>query len=481
MLFGSNVLDFAIGMVLVYLLLSMICSFVNERITSALNLRANALIFGLHGMIGDYAAALLDHPLIASLGKQSGRGDKTPSYIPSQNFFFALIHTIAVKDGIPKKIADLQREAEKLGDAQVRAEVLQRIKDIEVPTVGVFSIKPSEKHKGVFPSIRPMHVERRSDVATTPLPTTAPPTAAAAAAAASVASNLDEIRNRVAALSATQLGQTSLQAFDTLVDALKQGVTNPSSIPDIKLEDLSGLREAILRIQAQPLRDALLPLIDAAQGSFDRFQINVEDWFNGAMDRLSGWYKRRTSWIILMIALVVTVALNGDTFAIGNSLWHNEGQRTASIAAAQKLLTASTPIPGQQSPPSTSANPSPTPTGVQLPDEDAKTIYDQIKTLQVPIGYTTTRPNSGSSVPWFKSDWWTINFGTNAWGWVFKGAGWVITALALTLGAHFWFDALGNLMNLRYAGAPPQGKPNVATSGPPSTPPAPGGGGGGNG
>ncbi|HXP02869.1 MAG TPA: hypothetical protein VN808_02035 [Stellaceae bacterium] len=34
--------------------------------------------------------------------------------------------------------------------------------------------------------------------------------------------------------------------------------------------------------------------------------------------------------------------------------------------------------------------------------------------------------------------------------------GWVITALATSLGAPFWFDALNNLLQLRNTGPKPQ-------------------------
>ena len=43
-------------------------------------------------------------------------------------------------------------------------------------------------------------------------------------------------------------------------------------------------------------------------------------WFNQAMERVSGWYKRWTQVMILGIALLMTTALNVDSIAIARSL-----------------------------------------------------------------------------------------------------------------------------------------------------------------
>jgi hypothetical protein len=448
MLFGSNVLDFAIGLVLVYLLLSTICSFVNERIAAWLNLRANALVFGLHGLIGDYTSALLNHPLVASLGKQSGRDVKTPSYIPSQNFAFALIHTITTADAIRRSFDALEQEIAKMAAGADRDNLTTALADAKTKAQGALQPVAIVNRTGFFkwvPPIRLVDLDYFKNVA---------PSIDQAGQA------VTQVRTTVDGIADSAFGRTTKQAVQDAVQNLQQAMSDPSSIPTKQqLVDLGGLKAIIQSIDDPSLRDALLPLVVAAQGDFDRFQINLQHWFNGAMDRLSGWYKRRTTWIILTIAFVVTVILNGDTFAIGNSLWHNDAARTSSVAAAQKLVAESTPATG------VNGNNS-----QQLPDLTLKGAYNQISSINMPIGYTTSKHTSGQHFPWFGGDWWAENVGTTWEAYVLKLGGWVITALALTLGAHFWFDTLNNLMNLRYAGTPPKGTANEATSGPPSIP-----------
>ncbi len=49
--------------------------------------------------------------------------------------------------------------------------------------------------------------------------------------------------------------------------------------------------------------------------------------------------------------------------------------------------------------------------------------------------------------------------------WVFNFAGWLLMAIAVSLGAPFWFDLLNKLVNLRMAGVKPERAPPVQSSG----------------
>lgn len=78
---GLEMLDVAIGVIFVYLLISLICSAVNELIEAKLKLRAVDLEQGIRGLLNDpdgskFTKSLYDHPLIYSLFKGDYDGDK---------------------------------------------------------------------------------------------------------------------------------------------------------------------------------------------------------------------------------------------------------------------------------------------------------------------------------------------------------------------------------------------------------------------
>ena len=93
--FGSQILDVAIGVVFVYLLLALISTSIVETFATLARKRSKTLHAGLQRLVdGEGAAdpnlqALLDHPLMASLGER-------PSYIPARRFADAVIAVSAV-------------------------------------------------------------------------------------------------------------------------------------------------------------------------------------------------------------------------------------------------------------------------------------------------------------------------------------------------------------------------------------------------
>lgn len=98
-MFGSDVLDVAIGILFVYLTLSLVCSAVQEAIAAALGLRARYLYRGILALLDDEGGTGLvrdfyGHPLISALfpGQyEPGRSNNLPSYIPARTFALALM------------------------------------------------------------------------------------------------------------------------------------------------------------------------------------------------------------------------------------------------------------------------------------------------------------------------------------------------------------------------------------------------------
>src|SRR5215203_1243140 len=107
-LFGSTVLEVAVGLFFVYFLLSLICSSINEIVASVLKWRAKNLEQGLQNLICDQGLfeTVMAHPLIKAMGNtrtevepvQQAAGQHRaglPSYVPSHVFACALLDSLA--------------------------------------------------------------------------------------------------------------------------------------------------------------------------------------------------------------------------------------------------------------------------------------------------------------------------------------------------------------------------------------------------
>jgi hypothetical protein len=97
-----------------------------------------------------------------------------------------------------------------------------------------------------------------------------------------------------------------------------------------------SLRAGALNLQNPAVQRVFLSAVDSAQGSLDAVRKNLEAWYDDGMDRVSGWYKRSTQKIVLIIALVVAGVLNVNTITIAHYLYRDETLREAIVSAAEK-------------------------------------------------------------------------------------------------------------------------------------------------
>lgn len=287
-MFGSEILEVAIGVGALYLVLSLVCSAITEAVARAFAMRSGTLRSGIRNLLSDpdgrdIARDLYGHPLVKGLYRQGwfdkrvGRDGK-PSYIPPRVFRLALLDVLPPADPAPG------------GGA------------------------------------------------------------------------LPELRGRVE-------------------NAKDEG-----------------------------LRRALLVCVDDADNDADRARTNVERWFGDAMERVTGWYRRKMQLVILGVAFAMSVLLNVDSFHVTNALWNDAVLRDSVVAAAQKD------------------------TGQSLAG-DLDVIEERLGVLGLPLGWSS--------------------FPEGPAAWLAKAAGLLFTTVALSLGAPFWFDLLSRFVGVGSSGRTP--------------------------
>jgi hypothetical protein len=62
-------------------------------------------------------------------------------------------------------------------------------------------------------------------------------------------------------------------------------------------------------------------IVDRTSGDLEKIRAQVASWFDNAMDRVSGAYKRMTQLITFLIAFGVAGALNIDAIQVTEALW----------------------------------------------------------------------------------------------------------------------------------------------------------------
>jgi hypothetical protein len=219
----------------------------------------------------------------------------------------------------------------------------------------------------------------------------------------------------------------------------------------------SRIQFGIQKLPAGTVKQALSTFVEHAAGDAEALQRRIESWFDDSMDRLTGEYKRHTQAWMIGLALVAAVVLNVDSISLARTLWTDPAVRSAMVGAAQQYVDRN----GQ----ATAAD-------AQQKLQDARCALEK---LPLPIGWTLQTPKKMDPPPACAAvalqitDFQDVmqavkeRLSSNAWIWMIIG--WLLTALAVSFGAPFWFDALKNLLNVRNAGPkPPRSEASGGTS-----------------
>jgi hypothetical protein len=202
----------------------------------------------------------------------------------------------------------------------------------------------------------------------------------------------------------------------------------------------SDLAAQIDSIQNPELRRALKSLFDQANQEAAKFEKALENWFNESMDRVSGWYKRWIQYWLFGLGLALAAAANIDTLHIIGALSTDPKMQLDAAKAATGYLKATsstqTAMPAGLTAPSSTATPELGTTAQSL-----ETAATDLASLEVPLGW------AGPERSYFTRHWWSAI------------VGWLLTALAASMGAPFWFDTLNRFVNIRSAGRSPDENP----------------------
>jgi hypothetical protein len=190
----------------------------------------------------------------------------------------------------------------------------------------------------------------------------------------------------------------------------------------------AGLKTDIDAVADPQLRQALQGFYARAAGDVDKFSDAVANWFDNAMDRLSGTYKRKSQFWTFLIALFTAAALNIDAFHVLDQLWRRPELSAAIVSPASTQLIAAAVATSGSAAASAPAALSPT------------ELMTTLNTL--PVGWAAHRTAPADPMAAFMFYlWWAL--------------GVAITASAAVFGAPFWFDLLQQLIQIRGTGAKP--------------------------
>jgi hypothetical protein len=233
----------------------------------------------------------------------------------------------------------------------------------------------------------------------------------------------------------------SKRFFDhPLIRSLAESERDPDYIPAtafrsvlfdlITPQDASNATAVVQIVEATKsteLGKTLGAIARSSGGDLRAFGEAVESWFNSSMERVTGWYKRRVQHIVVALAVSITVICNADTIELARRISHDGLLRAALVANAQSLGAARDPT--------------------TRPVIDIATLQG----LGLNFGWGSDGMVQYPSRNADSGEW--IGFVAT------KLIGLLLTAMAVSLGAPFWFDVLNKVVTVRAAGRAPEEGP----------------------
>lgn len=503
------IFDITLGVVFLFLILSLLASELQELLTTLLQWRADhlkksieILLTGSAEEVSTYQTFidnLYSSPLMRSLNQEAkgglprlfrrvsrnlgalyrritgarnvfGNQFSGPSYIPSKTFADALLQQLDV-ESLTQKISDYTMR--RLGEEKLALveDILKSLRN----SVGDDSLLETE-FEGLRQRLRDIREDFRS--------------------------------NRISLSRSMDLATEQIRLF---IDSTEAYLKNNNHCQDIilgrlpylkqavqmkKLEPTIGevmtlilsnrgdlpaeLEEAVVQVRSRvsqlppQLRQNLIILAKQAQMRSDglqdglrKLEQEVENWFNRSMDRASGVYKRNAKGVAILLGILLAAVTNADTFLVVDRLSRDSAIRAAVSESANQFLSQSPQaptrfreaFPSQEPPPvpsfetqDPSALPpdavpvSPVPEAINLQQELAE-IRDAVDMAldDIPLPIGWNQRNRLQQFP----------PGTSLFISIPKRIlGWLITGIAISMGSSFWFDLLSKVVRVRNAGTP---------------------------
>ena len=167
----------------------------------------------------------------------------------------------------------------------------------------------------------------------------------------------------------------------------------------------------------------------------------IEKWYDDTMDRVNGVYKRDTQVVLLFLGLALAIGCNADLLEISGTLWTSAAARDEVNSVAQMY-------------------------GCKDSDSCKAPEYQKVRKdleahlTSLPLGYH----GADLWVYWREvlKDWNHLPLRL----WASNLCGWLLTAIAISLGAPFWFDLVNKLINIRMVGQKPSSSQELKDAAP---------------
>lgn len=241
-----------------------------------------------------------------------------------------------------------------------------------------------------------------------------------------------------------------------------------------KAKDNSTDKDASICALDNETAQFVMSLFNDSYGDLTKFKLNIEAWFDRTMEQTTEWYKRKIQIVLLVLGFMMAWFFNADTFTIISKLSTDKDARDKIVTLAA-AYTQNNPRPtGVKFDSTNRSSDSAMNAKLDSLNDIKKKLEQDIVDANSILGLGGWAPDSvrvftdknGEKIYSPQIDYVSLSekdqqiqdgfiyFKHKKWSYFFRlfahhFFGFLITAIAISLGAPFWFDMLNKLMELR--------------------------------
>lgn len=412
----AAIIEVIVGMIFVYILLSILVTEVNTLISNAMRLRARNLREALDKIIDDpvMRAKIYSHPLIQLVEERA--------VLPTQR--------ISAEDA--QEIADGVIAAVDWIDSTTFVDVvLNNIK-----------VESDQELFGALLNVidgMPSGPERRG-------------LRLLINRVVSSGDGMDELREAIDHVDQENFRAALTETVSQIDEEISQMGLEPNSIVSV----MAGIRQ----IDNPYFRNALTTILATAD-NLDQAKANIESWFNNSMSRASSTFAMKMKTLSIIVAAVIAIVANVDSLHIARTLWEDPILRQSiSAVATQAVESGQLEAAINASEQADLEAVSGTAGGTDVVDaiaDSGQAVTDsiqEINDLRLPIGWLlddVSDTDVGSAQRGNANNIWNYFPGNNPEGWLglllAKLMGLAATVISISQGAPFWFNILNKIVS----------------------------------
>ena len=293
-MFGSGILDVAIGLVFIYVVFSLVHTALNEYVSGLFAMRSKNLRVAIDRMFGDAKSKeFYEHPIIQTLtlpfnaetnSKKIwkrfvpalfGRDNRGPAYIEAADFARVAISLIRKKEDCKTILAS------------------QSTKSLAKTIENAASVEAAQKTLGNFLGSLPKEVGE------------------------SQAGMLQGLSDNSIRISTVESMSKQLQTTAAEMEAKE-------------------LLDGAIKLGNTPFGKVVRNSLNSVGAEISNLEKDIEKWFDNSMKQAHGWYQQKIRYVSLLLAFIVACCFNVNSINICKELYRDPALRASIVAAAEK-------------------------------------------------------------------------------------------------------------------------------------------------